>query len=337
MGLITPALDLAAAKDADIGIEAVFERMDVKQDMFRKLDAIMKPGAILATNTSTLDVNAIAAVTSRPQDVIGTHFFSPANVMRLLEVVRGAKTSKEVLATTMKLGKLIRKVPVVSGVCDGFIGNRMLEKYGQQSLFLVDEGASPVQVDAAAQSWGLAMGPFTMGDMAGLDIGWEIRKRRYQERPNFLYSKVGDRICEAGRYGQKTGKGWYRYEPGNRKPLADLEADRIIAGYRKEIGVASRSIPDDEIVERLIYALVNEAALILEEGIALRASDIDMVYLTGYGFPAYRGGPMFYADTVGLDKVLAAIERFQQGYMGAVWKPAPLLVKLAREGRKFNR
>jgi 3-hydroxyacyl-CoA dehydrogenase len=336
MSLIAPSLELAAARDADIAIEAVFERMDVKQDLFRKLDEVMKPGAILATNTSTLDVNAIAAATRRPQDVVGTHFFSPANVMRLLEVVRGAQTSKEVLATTLKLGKTIRKVPVVSGVCDGFIGNRMIEKYGQQSLFLLDEGASPAQVDAAAQKWGLAMGPFTMGDMAGLDIGWEIRKRRYQERPNFAYSKVADRICEAGRFGQKSGKGWYRYEAGERKPLPDPEADRIIAAYRKEIGVAPRTLSEEEIVERLIYALVNEAAYILEEGIALRASDIDVVYLTGYGFPAYRGGPMFYADTVGADKVLAAIERFQRGYMGAVWKPAPLLVKLAAEGRKFN-
>src|SRR4029079_89940 len=211
MSLITPSLDLGAAKDADIVIEAVFERMDVKQDMFRKLDAIAKPGAILASNTSTLDVDQIAAVTKRPQDVIGTHFFSPANVMRLLEVVRGKKTGKDVLATTMKLGKAIRKVPVVSGVCDGFIGNRMIEKYGQQSLFLIDEGCSPQQVDAAAQKWGLAMGPLAMGDMAGLDIGWEIRKRRYVERPNFIYSKVGDRIAELGRYGQKTGKGWYKY------------------------------------------------------------------------------------------------------------------------------
>jgi 3-hydroxyacyl-CoA dehydrogenase len=336
MSLITPALDLAATKDADIVIEAVFERMDVKQDIFRKLDAIAKPGAILASNTSTLDVNAIAAVTKRPQDVIGTHFFSPANVMRLLEVVRGAKTGKDVLATTMKLGKAIRKLPVVSGVCDGFIGNRMIEKYGQQSLFLLDEGCSPEQVDAAARKWGLAMGPFTMGDMAGLDIGWEIRKRRYAERPNFVYSKVGDRICEAGRYGQKTAKGWYRYEAGNRTPIPDPEAATIIAAYRKEIGVAPRQIGDEEIIERLIYALVNEAAYILEEGIALRASDIDMVYLTGYGFPMYRGGPMFYADTVGLPKVLTAIERFQKGYQGAVWKPAPLLVKLAKDNKRFN-
>jgi 3-hydroxyacyl-CoA dehydrogenase len=336
LSLISTTTKLESAKDADIVIEAVFERMDVKQDMFRKLDAIMKPGAILATNTSTLDVNAIAEVTKRPQDVIGTHFFSPANVMRLLEVVRGAKTAKDVLATTMKLGKTLKKVPVVSGVCDGFIGNRMVEKYGQQSLFLIDEGCSPAQVDAAAYKWGMAMGPLAMGDMAGLDIGWEIRKRRYVERPNFVYSKIADRICEQGRYGQKTGKGWYRYNLPDRKPIPDPEVDAIIEKYRKENGIKTRQISDEEIVERLIYALVNEAAYILEEGIALRASDIDMVYLTGYGFPAYRGGPMFYADTIGLKNVLNSIQKFQSGYKGEVWKPAPLLVKLANEGRKFN-
>ena len=296
-----------------------------------------KPGAILATNTSTLDVDEIAAATKRPQDVIGTHFFSPANVMRLLEVVRGKKTDKDVLATTMKLGKALKKVPVVSGVCDGFIGNRMLEKYGQQSLFLLDEGATPQQVDAAMAKWGMAMGPFTMYDMAGNDIGWEIRKRRYQERPDFVYSKVADRICEQGRFGQKTGKGFYKYEAGNRKPIPDPEVEKIISTTTGKKSASRRAqISDEEIVERLIYALVNEGAHILEEGIALRASDIDMVYLTGYGFPPYRGGPMFYADTVGLAKVLAAIERFQKGYQGEQWKPAPLLVKLAKEGRKFN-
>jgi len=336
MSLITPALDLAAGKNADIVIEAVFERMDVKQDMFRKLDAVMKPGAILATNTSTLDVNAIADVTKRPQDVIGTHFFSPANVMRLLEVVRGAKTAKDVLATTMKLGKTIKKVPVVSGVCDGFIGNRMIEKYGQQSLFLIDEGCSPQQVDAAAYKWGMAMGPLAMGDMAGLDIGWEIRKRRYVERPNFIYSKVGDRVAELGRYGQKTGKGWYRYELPNRTPIPDSEVEEIIKKYRTENKIKTRSISDEEIVERLIYALVNEAAYILEEGIALRASDIDMVYLTGYGFPPYRGGPMFYADIVGLPNVVNTMEKFAKGRHGEAWKPAPLLARLAAEGKTFN-
>ncbi|MEA3195006.1 MAG: 3-hydroxyacyl-CoA dehydrogenase [Betaproteobacteria bacterium] len=334
MALIKPSTDLPA--DADIYIEAVFERMDVKQDVFKKLDALAKPGAILATNTSTLDVDLIAAATKRPQDVIGTHFFSPANVMRLLEVVRGKKTDKSVLATTMKLGKALKKLPVVSGVCDGFIGNRMLEKYGQQSLFLLDEGATPQQVDAAMAKFGMAMGPFTMYDMAGNDIGWEIRKRRYTERPDFLYSKIADRICEQGRFGQKTGKGFYKYEAANRKPIPDPDVDKILDSYRNEIGAKKRIISDEEIVQRLVYALVNEGAYILEEGIALRASDIDMVYLTGYGFPPYRGGPMFYADTVGLDKVLASIQKFQAGYQGGAWKPAPLLAKLAKEGRKFN-
>jgi len=336
MALLKPSTDLNQARDADIVVEAVFERMDVKQDLFRKLDAIAKPGAILATNTSTLDVDKIADATRRPQDVIGTHFFSPANVMRLLEVVRGAKTGKDVLATTMKLGKQIKKLPVVSGVCDGFIGNRMLEKYVQQSLFLLDEGASPQQIDGALAKFGMAMGPFTMYDMAGNDIGWEIRKRRAKERPDFVYGKFADRIAEKGWFGQKAGRGWYRYEPGNRKPIPDAEVDQMLAAYRKEMGYKARQISDDEIIERCMYALANEGAHILEEGIALRASDIDMVYLTGYGFPPYRGGPMFYADTVGLDKVLAAIEGFQKGYQGAQWKPAPLLVRLAKEGKRFN-
>jgi 3-hydroxyacyl-CoA dehydrogenase len=334
--LIQPVTDLNAIRPADIVVEAVFERMDVKQDMFRKIDAVAKPGAILATNTSTLDVNKIAEVTKRPQDVIGTHFFSPANVMRLLEVVRAAKTGKDVLATVMKLGKKIRKVPIVSGVCDGFIGNRMLERYTQQAGLLLDEGASPQQVDAALQKWGMAMGPFTMSDMAGNDIGWDIRKRRYYEKPDMAYSKFADKVCELGRYGQKTGKGFYRYEPGNRKPQVDPEIDALLEKYRKEVGLQPRRISDEEIVERCIYALANEGARILEEGIALRASDVDMVYLTGYGFPTHRGGPMFYADTVELDKVLAAIARFQKGYHGEQWQPAPLLVKLAKEGKRFN-
>jgi len=336
LALIQTATSLDAVKDADIVIEAVFERMDVKQDTFRKLDAIAKPGAILATNTSTLDVNQIAAATKRPQEVVGTHFFSPANVMRLLEVVRAKQTDKDVLATTMKLGKKLKKVPVVSGVCDGFIGNRMLEKYVQQSLFLLDEGATPAQVDGALQRWGMAMGPFAMYDMAGNDIGWEIRKRRAQERPHMQYSKIADRICERGWFGQKTGRGWYRYEPGSRKPIPDPEVEAMISSYREEIGVRPRSVPEQEIIERCIYALANEGAHILDEGIALRASDIDMVYLTGYGFPPYRGGPMFYADSVGLERVLKSIQSFQKGYRGEQWKVAPLFEKLAKEGKKFN-
>jgi 3-hydroxyacyl-CoA dehydrogenase len=336
MGLIKGTVNLAQAADADIVVEAVFERMDVKKDIFRKLDGIVQQGAILATNTSTLDVDEIATATTRPEDVIGTHFFSPANVMRLLEVVRGEKTAKDVLATTMKLGKTLKKLPVVSGVCDGFIGNRMLEKYVQQSLFLLDEGATPAQVDGALQRWGMAMGPFTMYDMAGNDIGWEIRKRRAKERPDMVYSKFADRICEKGWFGQKTGRGWYRYEKGSRKPVPDPEVDKLLEAYRREINVKPRKIPDDEIVERCIFALANEGARILEEAIALRASDIDMVYLTGYGFPPYRGGPMFHADQVGLDKVLASIVKFQAGYQGSQWQPAPLLAKLAKEGKRFN-
>jgi 3-hydroxyacyl-CoA dehydrogenase len=336
MRLIHGTINLGKAADADIVIEAVFERMDVKQELFRKLDAIVQQGAILATNTSTLDVDKIAAATTRPQDVIGTHFFSPANVMRLLEVVRARKTAKDVLATTMKLGKTLKKLPVVSGVCDGFIGNRMLEKYVQQSLFLLEEGATPALVDGALQGWGMAMGPFTMYDMAGNDIGWEIRKRRAKERPDMMYSRFADRICEKGWFGQKTGRGWYRYEKGSRKPIPDEEVARMLSAYRKEIGVTPRKIPDEEIIERCIFALANEGARILDEGIALRASDIDMVYLTGYGFPPYRGGPMFYADEVGLDKVLASIKKFQAGYQGKQWQVAPLLEKLAKAGKRFN-
>jgi 3-hydroxyacyl-CoA dehydrogenase len=336
MGLIRGTTNLAQAGDADIVIEAVFERMDVKQDLLRKLDAIAQKGAILATNTSTLDVDKIAAATTRPEDVIGTHFFSPANVMRLLEVVRGKKTAKDVLATTIRLAKQLKKLPVVSGVCDGFIGNRMLEKYTQQSLFLLEEGATPAQVDGALQRWGMAMGPFTMYDMAGNDIGWEIRKRRAKERPDMVYSRFADRICEKGWFGQKAGRGWYRYEKGSRKPIPDEEIARMLSDYRREIGVTPRKISDEELVERCIYALANEGARILEEGIALRASDIDMVYLTGYGFPPYRGGPMFYADQVGLDKVLASIRRFQAGYQGSQWQVAPLLEELAKDGKRFN-
>ena len=336
MALIQGNSNLGKVADADIVIEAVFERMDVKQELFKKLDGIVQQGTILATNTSTLDVDKIAAATTRPEDVIGTHFFSPANVMRLLEVVRGKKTAKDVLATTMKLGKTLKKVPVVSGVCDGFIGNRMLEKYVQQSLFLLEEGATPAQIDGALQRWGMAMGPFAMYDMAGNDIGWEIRKRRAKERPDMVYSKFADRICEKGWFGQKSGRGWYRYEKGSRKPVPDPEVEKLLQDYRKEIKVTPRKIADDEIVERCIYALANEGARILDEGIALRASDIDMVYLTGYGFPPYRGGPMFYADQVGLDKVLSSIKRFQDGYQGSQWQPAPLLAKLAKEGRRFN-
>jgi 3-hydroxyacyl-CoA dehydrogenase len=323
--------------DADIVIEAVFEDMDVKKAVFQQLDRVMKPGAILATNTSTLDVNRIAAFTGRPRDVIGMHFFSPAHVMKLLEVVRGAATATDVLATALALAKTLKKTGIVSGVCDGFIGNRMIEQYLRQAFFLLEEGCLPEQVDGAVERFGFAMGPFRMSDLAGNDIGWAIRKRRAVERPEIRYSKLGDLLCEAGRFGQKTGAGWYDYAAGERKALPSADVDAMIALHSGDIGVARRQVGDEEIVERLVYALVNEGARILKEGIALRASDIDMVYLSGYGFPLHRGGPMFYADTVGLGAVLAAIKRYATGREGEAWTPAPLLVRLAEEGETFNR
>ncbi len=335
LALIKPTLAYEDLADADIVIEAVFEDMRVKKDVFRTLDRVMKPGAIFATNTSTLDVDAIAAVTKRPQDVIGTHFFSPANVMRLLEVVRAKKTGEDVLATVMQLAKRLKKVAVVSGVCDGFIGNRMLEQYVRQSLFLVDEGANPQQIDAALTKFGMAMGPFAMSDMAGMDIGYAIRQRRYVEKPHITYSKLADRVVEAGRLGQKTGKGWYRYELPDRTPRPDPEIDAMIEAYRREIGITPRQIADEEIVGRCIWALVNEGAKILEEGIALRASDIDVVYMNGYGFPAAKGGPMYHAQAVGFDEVIASMRQYADNPHGdpKFWTPAPLLVEAARVGR----
>ncbi|TFW28952.1 3-hydroxyacyl-CoA dehydrogenase NAD-binding domain-containing protein [Massilia horti] len=336
MGLITGTLSYKDIAQADIVVEAVFEDMGVKESVFRHLDSVMKPGAILATNTSTLDVNRIAGVTSRPQDVIGTHFFSPANVMKLLEIVRGAQTGKDVLATTMALSKKLKKTGVVSGVCDGFIGNRMLEQYLRQAGFLLDEGALPEQVDQAIEKFGFAMGPYRMSDMAGNDVGWYVRKRRAIEAPDVTYSKTADLLCEQGRFGQKTGAGWYDYVPGDRTPHPSQMVNDMIVNHSKELGIERRAISDQEIVERLVYALVNEGAKILEEGIALRASDIDMVYLTGYGFPLQRGGPMFYADWVGLPRVLASIEKYAEGRNGDAWKPAQLLARLAAEGKGFN-
>ncbi|KVN35577.1 3-hydroxyacyl-CoA dehydrogenase [Burkholderia pyrrocinia] len=336
MALIAPTLSYDDLKDADLIVEAVFEELGVKEQVFRRLDEVAKPGAILASNTSTLDVNRIAAFTKRPQDVVGMHFFSPANVMKLLEVVRGDATAKDVLATVMAIAKKIRKTAVVSGVCDGFIGNRMIEQYIRQALFMLEEGALPAQVDRAIEKFGFAMGPFRMSDLAGNDIGWAIRKRRYVENPGLHYSKIADRLCEQGRFGQKTGAGWYDYVPGERKAKPSALVEEMVVAYAQERGVARRKIGDDEIVERLVFALVNEGAKILEEKIASKASDIDMVYLTGYGFPLWRGGPMLYADTVGLYNVERAIRRYAAGANGDAWQLAPSIAELAQAGRGFN-
>ena len=338
MALLSTTLSYAELGDADLVIEAVFEEISVKRQVFEQLDAVMKPGAILASNTSTLDLDKIASFTKRPQDVIGMHFFSPANVMRLLEVVRGARTAPDVLMTVMKLGKKIKKTCVVSGVCDGFIGNRMIEQYSRQAGFLLEEGCTPQQVDKAVEKFGFAMGPFRMGDLAGNDIGWAIRKRRYVEKPNLRYSKTADLLCELGRYGQKTGAGWYDYVPGKRDAIPSELVNDMLGKHRADLGITPRKISDDEIVHRLVYSLVNEGARIVEEGIALRASDIDMVYLTGYGFPLWRGGPMNYADTVGLWNVVQAMKKFSKNPADdqAFWQPAPLLAKLAAEGKSFG-
>jgi 3-hydroxyacyl-CoA dehydrogenase len=338
MALLTPSLSYDGIAGTDLVIEAVFEDIGVKEQVFGKLDAVMKQGAILASNTSTLDMNKIASFTKRPQDVVGLHFFSPANVMRLLEVVRAEQTAKDVLATVMQLAKKIKKVAVVSGVCDGFIGNRMLKYYRNQANEMLEEGASPQQIDRALEKWGMAMGPFRMGDLAGLDIGWSIRKRLYAENPGMKRSVVADKLCELGRFGQKAGKGWYRYEAGKRDALPDAEVEEIIAAARKDAGITPRKVSDEEIVERCMFALVNEGARILEEGISARASDIDMVYLTGYGFPAHRGGPMLYAEIVGLPKVVERMREFaaRPGGDSAFWTPADSLVRLANAGESFN-
>jgi 3-hydroxyacyl-CoA dehydrogenase len=338
MALITPTVeDYAPFADCDLVIEAVFENMDVKEQVFRKLDEVCKPGAILASNTSYLNIDRIAEFTKRPADVLGLHFFSPANVMRLLEVVRGAKTAPDVLATSLALAKKIKKVAVVSGVCDGFIGNRMIARYGAAAQGLINAGALPQQVDGALQKFGLAMGPFRMGDLAGLDIGWATRKRRAAEAGVQMKPIIADKLCEAGRFGQKTGAGWYRYEAGKRDPIPDPVTEQLINEYRVANGIAPRKVSDEEVVERCIYALVNEGARILAEGIAARASDIDLVYLNGYGFPAHRGGPMLYADMVGLPNVVRSLRRFAaEPGADASWQPAPLLLQLAEEGKTFN-
>jgi len=329
MGLITPTTDFAAVKDADIIIEAVFEEMPIKKEVFAKLDALAKPGAVLATNTSTLDVNEIASATKRPESVIGTHFFSPANVMRLLENVRGAKTDKTTVATAMAVGRKIAKVPVLVGVCYGFVGNRMLHQRGLQAERLILEGALPHQVDRVLTDFGFPMGPFAMGDLAGLDVGWRIRKGRGVKSP------VADRICELGRFGQKTGSGYFRYEKGDRTPIPDPDVEKIIVDVATSQGITRRHVSDEEILQRLLYPMVNEGAKILEEKIAIRASDIDVIWVYGYGWPVYRGGPMFWADQIGLRALRATMLELKKASGDDSWTPAPLLARLADAGKGF--
>ena len=333
--LIQPMLSYDSFSNADIVIEAVFEGLALKKQIFADLDRVCKPGAILASNTSTLNVDEIASATTRPQSVIGTHFFSPANVMRLLEIVRGKATGKEVISTCMQLSKKLGKIGVLVGNCRGFVGNRMFHHYVRESVFLVEEGASVEAVDAAMYDFGMAMGPLAVGDLAGLDVGWRIRKEyRHLEKPGVRQAFAGDRLCELGRFGQKTGAGWYKYDE-NRRATPDPEVAELVRKWSAEAGVPRRQVSAQEIVDRCVLALVNEGARILEEGIALRAVDIDIIYLNGYGFPSYRGGPMWYADTMGLKNVLRRIEEFQ-AQLGELWEPAPLLRRLASEAIKFS-
>jgi len=332
--LIQPTLSYDGFAKVDMVIEAVFEGMALKKEVFGELDRVCKPGAILASNTSTLDIDEIASATSRPHAVIGTHFFSPANVMRLLEIVRGKATGKEVIATCMQLSRKLGKIGVLVGNCTGFVGNRMFGPYRREAQFLVEEGASIEAVDAALYEFGMAMGPLATGDLAGLDVGWRIRKenpRLFKEGQRKAF--IEDRLCEMGRFGQKTSAGWYKYDE-NRKASGDPEVAALIRKWTSEAGIAQRQISSEEIVDRCVYTLVNEGARILEEGYALRAVDIDIIYLNGYGFPAYRGGPMWYADTVGLKKVYERIREFQQQH-GSWWEPAPLLKRLAEQGKTF--
>jgi 3-hydroxyacyl-CoA dehydrogenase len=330
MALIRGTTDFSAAAEGDVVIEAVFEEMDLKQRVFAELDRVAKPRALLATNTSTLDVNAIARATKRPQDVLGMHFFSPANVMKLLEIVRGEKTSHEALATAIAVGKRIGKVVAVVGVCDGFVGNRMLARRSTQAERLLLEGALPQEVDAVVTEFGFPMGPFAMGDLAGLDVGWRIRKVRG------VKAAVSDALCEAGRYGQKTGAGYYRYEAGSRTPQPDPEVERIVVAASAQGGVTRRPIPREEILERMVYPMINEGARILQEGIATRPGDIDIIWLYGYGWPVWRGGPMFYADQIGLPRIRERLADYASRLGDATLAPAPLLERLAGEGRGFG-
>jgi 3-hydroxyacyl-CoA dehydrogenase len=329
MGLISGTTDWSKIADADIVVEAVFEEMPIKKEVFAKIDGICKPGAVLATNTSTLDVDEIASATRRPDDVIGMHFFSPANVMRLLEVVRGKKSAKDVIATAMGVGRRIAKVPVLVGVCYGFVGNRMLHQRGREAEKLILEGALPHEVDRVLTDFGFPMGPFAMGDLAGLDVGWRIRKGKG------VKSAVADRICELGRFGQKTGAGYFRYEKGDRTPIPDPDVEKIIVEVASEQGITRRKIGEAEILARLLYPMVNEGAKILEEKIAIRASDIDVIWVYGYGWPVYRGGPMFWADQVGLQTIRDRMNEWRKT-QGEEWTPAPLLDRLASEGKTFT-
>jgi len=332
--LIRPTLDYSEFAAVDIVVEAVFESMALKKEVFTQLDRVCKRNAILATNTSSLNIDEIASATSRPQSVIGTHFFSPANVMRLLEIVRGAATSKEVIATCMQLPKKLGKIGVLVGNCMGFVGNRMFGPYRREAQFLVEEGAGVEAVDNALYDFGMAMGPLATGDLAGLDVGWRIRKEfRHLQKLGVRQAFVEDRLCELGRFGQKTGAGWYKYDE-NRKPCPDPQVTDLIRQWSSEAHIQQREASAEEIVDRCIYTLVNEGARLLEEGIAFRSVDIDIIYLNGYGFPAYRGGPMWYADTVGLKKVCERIREFQQRH-GNWWEPAPLLQRLAQQGKTF--
>jgi 3-hydroxyacyl-CoA dehydrogenase len=335
MKLIQPILSYEAVAGVDMVVEAVFENMALKKAVFGDLDRVCKPGTILASNTSTLNIDEIASATTRPQSVIGTHFFSPANVMRLLEIVRGKATAKEVLATCMQVSKKLGKVSVLVGNCRGFVGNRMFHPYRCEAQFLVEEGASVEAVDNALYEFGMAMGPLATGDLAGLDVGWRIRKEyRHLENPGERQPIAEDRLCELGRFGQKTGFGWYKYDE-NRKAAVDPEVAALMRKWTAEARIPQRQISREEIVDRCIYALVNEGARILEEGHALRPADIDIIYIHGYGFPAYRGGPMWYADTVGLQHVYERIREFQRQY-GEHWRPAPLLQRLAEQGKGFT-
>lgn len=335
---IQPTFTYDRFAEADIVVEAVFEGMQLKKKVFAELDPVTRPDAILASNTSTLDIDEIASATSRPQQVIGHHFFSPANVMRLLEMVRGKQSSDRVIATSLALARTLGKVGVLVGNCRGFVGNRMFEPYQREAQFLLEEGAKVEQVDAALTDFGMAMGPLAVGDLAGLDVAWRIRQEYKHLMPAAVRDTLAaDRLCELGRYGQKTGAGWYRY-PDGRSPVPDPDVEQIIADCARAAGIERREgklkIPAEEIVERIVYALINEGAKILAEGFALRSVDIDIVYIYGYGFPAYRGGPMWYADTVGLAKVYDRICQFEQQH-GQVWTPAPLLTELARNGQSF--